>query len=261
MIRFTAILIAVCATVGLGSASATPRAPQPRPAPGLLRRRRRQTLPPITVSVPSTLRWTSSGPAFMLITDTALGGSVNSQAASGATYLKVGTYNLSLKVWAAWTIRIVPGVERPRSSAMDLSASAATAVASCPVYDPSVAPISSGRTPAGSSPSTAARGLSGSTPGQAWEAPAGPRRSHVVINASGTWTIGWKPLARRSGALGSRLCQPPSVLRDHEAATPTSRQRKSRRSSGVRDLAVEPCAGHGAGDRGDGERQRREREG
>ena len=33
---------------------------------------------------------------------------------SGATYLKPGAYNLTLKAWAAWTIRIVADVERPR---------------------------------------------------------------------------------------------------------------------------------------------------
>ena len=99
MLRLTAILIAVFATVGLGSANATPQTPAratDRPAFSGNADTRRS--PTITLSVPSTLRWTSSGPAFLLITDTALGGSISSQAASGATYLKPGAYNLTLKV-------------------------------------------------------------------------------------------------------------------------------------------------------------------
>lgn len=195
MIRFTAILIAVCASVGLGSASATPRAPSAvTGTPVFSGDGGAQTLPPITVSVPSTLRWTSSGPAFMLITDTALGGSVNSQAASGATYLKVGTYNLSLKVWAAWTIRIVPGVERPRSLGNGLVGFRGNGSRELP-------------------PFTTQRGtnLIWTNTGRVFTLDSGPwtlrinsqakrgkrqlgRGVHTfVINASGTWTIGWKP--------------------------------------------------------------------
>ena len=195
MLRFTAILIAVCATVGLGSASATPRMPATATeAPVFSGGAGARTLPRITISVPSTLRWTSSGPAFLLITDTALGGSVSSQVASGATYLKPGAYNLSLKAWAAWTIRIVAGVERPRPLGGGLIGFRGNGSRELPPFT----------TRRGTNLVWTNTGAFFSVDSGLWtlrissKAKRGKHQmglgTHAfVVNASGTWTIGWKP--------------------------------------------------------------------
>ena len=195
MIRLAAILIAVFASVGLGSAGAAPQTPATATeALAFSGNAGARTLPTITISVPSTLRWTSSGPAFLLITDTALGGSISSQAASGATYLKPGAYNLTLKAWAAWTIRIAAGVERPRSLGGRLIGFRGNGSRELP-------PFTTQRgtdlvwTNTGAAVQHRQRPLDsqGQLHGQAWEAPHGRGVHAFVVNASGTWTIGWKP--------------------------------------------------------------------
>lgn len=114
MIRFIATLIAVCATVGLGSAGATPRtAPSAAEGP-VFSGSDDRTLPPFTVSVPSTLRWTTNGPLFMITPEDLFGGGVISSARSGATFLSAGTHRLKLDAYGSWTVRIVKGVERPQ---------------------------------------------------------------------------------------------------------------------------------------------------
>jgi hypothetical protein len=195
VIRLAAILIAVFASVGLGSAGAAPRTPATATeALAFSGNASARTLPTITISVPSTLRWTSSGPAFLLITDTALGGSISSQAASGATYLKPGAYNLTLKAWAAWTIRIAAGVERPRSLGGGLIGFRGNGSRELPPFTSqrgtdliwtntgSLFSIDSGLWTLRVS-STAKRG----------KRHMGRGVHAFVVNASGTWTIGWKP--------------------------------------------------------------------
>jgi hypothetical protein len=188
------MLIVVCSTVGLGSASATPRTPSAATAPLVFSGSGDRTLPSITVSVPSTLRWTSNGPAFQVFTRTALGGSINSAAGSGATYLKAGTYQLEINAYAAWTMRIVPGAERPRSLGGGLIGFRGNGGRELP-------------------PFTTRRGtnLVWTNNGAFFRLDSGPftlaiksqakrGKRHLpsgshefVVNASGTWTIGWKP--------------------------------------------------------------------
>ena len=195
MIRFTVVLIAVFAALGLGSASATPRTPSTATGtPVFSGGAGARALPAITVSVPSTLRWTSSGPAFLLASDTALGGSVSSQAASGATYLQPGTYRLSLKAWAAWTIRVVAGVERPRSLGGGLVGFRGNGSRQLPPFT----------TRRGTDLVWTNTGGLFSIDSGLWTlrvssaAKRGKRHMGLgvhtfAVNASGTWTIGWKP--------------------------------------------------------------------
>ena len=195
MLRFTAILIAICATVGLGSAGAAPRTPATATEAVVFSGGAgARTLPRITISVPSTLRWTSSGPAFILITDTALGGSVSSAAASGATYLKPGSYTLTLKAWAAWTIRIGAGVERPRPLGGGLIGFRGNGSRELPPFT----------TRRGTTLVWTNTGALFSVDSGLWTlriSSKGKRGTHhmglgvhaFVVNASGTWTIGWKP--------------------------------------------------------------------
>jgi len=195
MLRLTTVLIAVFAAVGLGSASATPRAPSTAAEiPVFSGNAGARTLPRITLAVPSTLRWTSSGPAFLLITDTALGGSMSSEAGSGATYLKAGTYRLTLKAWAAWTIRIVAGAERPRSLGGGLIGFRGNGSRELP-------PFTTRRgtnliwtnTGALFSIDSGLWTLRVSSKAKRGKRQMGPGVHAFVVNASGTWTIGWKP--------------------------------------------------------------------
>lgn len=194
MLRFTAVLIAVFATVGLGSAGAAPRTSSAAAVGPSFSGSGDRTLPPITVAVPSTIRWTSSGPAFQVFTTTALGGSINSAAGSGATYLKPGTYQLEINAYAGWTLRIVTGVERPRSLGGGLIGFRGNGGRELPPFvtkrGTNLIWTNNGaffRVDSGpftlAIKSQAKRGKRHLSPG-----------SHeFVVNASGTWTIGWKP--------------------------------------------------------------------
>lgn len=115
MIRITATLIAVFATVGLGSAGATTSTLSASTVAPSWSGSGDKLLPTIKVAVPSTLRWTSSGPLFQIFSTDALGGAVNSAGRSGATFLDVGSHRLEINAYAGWTVRIVPGIERPQS--------------------------------------------------------------------------------------------------------------------------------------------------
>jgi hypothetical protein len=153
-----------------------------------------RALPAITVSVPSTLRWTSAGPAFLVATDTALGGTISSQAASGATYLQPGTYRLTLKAWAAWSIRIVAGVERPQPLGGGLIGFRGNGSRDLPPFT----------TRRGTTLIWTNTGGLFSIDSGLWTlrissaAKRGKRQMGLgvhsfKVNASGTWTIGWKP--------------------------------------------------------------------
>jgi hypothetical protein len=74
-----------------------------------------KTLPPFRVASASTLLWTNSGDIFQIFPKGLGGGGVNSQGRSGATYVRPGSYRLSVNALGSWTIRIVAGVERPRA--------------------------------------------------------------------------------------------------------------------------------------------------
>jgi hypothetical protein len=75
--------------------------------------RREKTLPPFQVKTATTLVWRNGGDIFQIFPKGLGGGSVNSQAHAGATYLPPGSYRLSVNAIGSWTIRIVAGVERP----------------------------------------------------------------------------------------------------------------------------------------------------
>ena len=133
-----------CAAVGLGSASAdsAKRLRHASRRADVLRQRATGRCPRFTPSVPSTLRWTSSGPAFLIASDAALiGGSVNSQARSGATYFPAATHQTRGEgVRAPGRSGSCRGSSAHGLSAADSSASAATATASCRRSRPAAAP-------------------------------------------------------------------------------------------------------------------------
>jgi len=195
MLRYTTVLIAVFVTVGLGSASATPQAPAGAATERTFSGSADKTLPPFTLPVPSTLRWTSNSPIFLILPSSSLmGGSVNSAARSGATFLPAGTHQLGVKSFASWTIRIVPGIERPRALGNGRVGFRGHGGRDLPPFtlrrgttlvwtsggqvfrlsgDPFMAPIKS----------QASRGTRRVTAGlHTW-----------TVNATGTWSVGWKP--------------------------------------------------------------------
>lgn len=194
MLRFTAILIAVCATVGLGSAGATSRTAQPAAAGPVFSGNGDQPLPAFTVSVPSTLRWTTKGPAFQIYSLDGLGGGVNASAPSGATFLNPGTHRLEVNAWTGWTIRVVKGVERPKSLGGGLVGFRGNGGRDLP-------PFTTRRstkliwTNSGALFRLASGPFSMTIRSQA----KGGKRSmgaglhEFEVNAIGSWTIGWKP--------------------------------------------------------------------
>jgi hypothetical protein len=91
-----------------------------------------KTLPPFTVSKPSTLFWTNNGGIFQTFPGGgSIHGTVNSQARSGWTYLPKGRYVLQVNA-------VGVGQSRSRTASSDLAASveahwvtAATGVSHC----------------------------------------------------------------------------------------------------------------------------------
>jgi hypothetical protein len=195
MLRFTTVLIAVFATVGLGSASATLQAPAGASAERTFSGSADKTLPPITLEVPSTLRWTSNSPIFLILPSSSLtGGSVNSAARAGATYLAAGPHQLGVKAFASWTIRIVPGIERPRAIGGGLVGFRGQGGRDLPPFT-----LKRGKTLVWTSGGQVFR-LSGDPFMAAIKSQAkrGTRSvaagSHTwTVNATGTWSVGWKP--------------------------------------------------------------------
>lgn len=195
MLRFTTVLIAVFATVGLGSANARLQAPTGSSTERTFSGSADMTLPPITLDVPSTLRWTSTSPIFLILPSSSLtGGSVNSAARAGATYLAAGTHQLGVKAFAGWTIRIVPGTERPRAIGGGLVGFRGQGGRDLPPFT-----LKRGKTLVWTSGGQVFR-LSGDpfmAPIKS-QAKRGTRRvaagSHTwTVNATGTWSVGWKP--------------------------------------------------------------------
>lgn len=72
-------------------------------------------LPPFQVTTPSTMLWKNTGEVFQTFSKGIDGANVNSAARNGATYLAPGSYRLNINAIGTWTIRIVPGAERPKS--------------------------------------------------------------------------------------------------------------------------------------------------
>lgn len=195
MIRFAALLFAICVAVGLGSASAL-SLPHSQAASGpIFSGNGGKSLPPFKIKVSSTLRWTNSGAIFQIFPKSTLGGgSVNSTARSGATYLVAGSYRLDVNAIGSWRIQITPGVERPQplgggrvgfrgNGGRDLPPFAirrgsnliwtnSGSIFQIFSDDFSVSVNSQGK-----------RGTSYMDAG----------RYQFTVNAIGTWTIGWKP--------------------------------------------------------------------
>jgi hypothetical protein len=73
-----------------------------------------QSLPPFRITHPSTLFWTSDGELFQIFPKGLGGGNVNSQARAGWTYMPSARYRLDVNAIGNWTIKVVPGVVRPR---------------------------------------------------------------------------------------------------------------------------------------------------
>jgi hypothetical protein len=76
-----------------------------------------KSLPPFRVSRSSTLFWTSGGSVFQIFSTGLGGGTVNSQARSGWTYMPPARYRLDVNAIGNWRIRVIAGVVRPQRMA------------------------------------------------------------------------------------------------------------------------------------------------
>lgn len=186
-----ALLLAVCASAVAASAGAAPSAP----AGPVFSGTGGKSLPLFRVKVPSTLRWTSSVPAFQLFPKRGTaGGTVSAKALSGATYLEPGSYRLDLLTRGAWTVRVAAGIERPRPLGGGLVGFRGNGARDLPPFTTrqrtSLVWTNSGTTFEVTSndfsvavSSHAKRGRSTMVAG----------RQRLSVNAVGTWTVGWKP--------------------------------------------------------------------
>jgi hypothetical protein len=188
VIRFAVILAGVCAAVALGSASAAPQAPGP-----VFSGNGDRLLPAFTVRVPSTLRWTTNGPIFQIFPRKKIGGGVNSTARSGATYLKPGTYRLEVNAYAAWGIRIT-GVEYPQPLGGGLVGFRGNGTRDLPPFTTrrgtNLIWTNSGAVFQVFS-SELSLSIGSSVKRGKHHMDAGSHE--LTVNASGSWTIGWKP--------------------------------------------------------------------
>ena len=123
-----------------------------------------------------------------------LGGGVNSTAHSGATFISPGTHRLAVNAWAAWTIRIVAGVERPQPLGGGLVGFRGDGARVLP-------PFSTRRagslvwTNSGALFRLDSGGFSWSISSQAkrGKRPLAAGLHELAINAIGSWTVAWKP--------------------------------------------------------------------
>ena len=165
MIRIAAVLLAVCATAGLGSARATPTAPSAAAPVPVFSGSRGRPLPGTTP--------------------------VNR---GHAAFLKAGPHRLDVYAWGPWTVRIVKGIERPQALGGGLIGFRGNGARELP-------------------PFTTKRGtkLVWTNNGALFRLESGPFSIFIssqakrgaraipaglheyVINALGTWTLGWKP--------------------------------------------------------------------
>lgn len=154
-----------------------------------------KTLPPFSVAVPSTMRWIASGGVFQTFpAGTSVNGSVNSQAASGWTYLPKGRYTLQVNAIGNWTIQVVPGIVRPKLAGGWASYSGNGGLQLPPFKLPRSEQVywtakgglfqifSSGFTGINVN-SQAGRGSTYATKGS----------QKLQVNALGAWTIRWRP--------------------------------------------------------------------
>ena len=197
MIRFAAILLAVCATAGLGSAAATPKVPSAPSAtpPGLVwSGSRGKPLPRFVLKEDSTLRWTMNGPGFQIINQDGNGGGVNSTAHSGAAFLKAGPHLIEVYSWGPWTVRVVKGIEHPQSLGGGFIGFRGNGGRELPPFT-----TKRGTKLVWTNNGTLFKLESGpfstfiSSQGKRGVRAIPPGLHEYVINALGTWTIGWKP--------------------------------------------------------------------
>jgi hypothetical protein len=74
-----------------------------------------RSLPPFRVTTPSTLFWRAGGGIFQIFSaGLSNDGTVNSQAASGWTYMPPGSYRLQVNAIGAWQLRVTAGVVYPK---------------------------------------------------------------------------------------------------------------------------------------------------
>ena len=111
-LRF-AFLALLAATAAMTATSAY-AAPHTQTGP-IFRGNGGETLPPFSVSAPSTLFWTNNGDIFQIFpSGSGSAGSVNAQSSKGWTYLPNGRYLLQINAVGDWTVKVVAGIVRPQ---------------------------------------------------------------------------------------------------------------------------------------------------
>ena len=190
MIGRTALLLAVCAGA-IGSAVAAPAAP----AGPVFSGSGGKSLPLFKVTVGSTLRWTSTVPAFQLFPKRGTaGGTVSAKALSGATYLEPGSYRLDVLTKGGWKISVASGIERPRPLGDGLVGFRGNGARDLPPFTTrrgtSLYWTNTGSTFELTSNDFSVAVSSHAKRGRSFMVRG---RQRLSVNAVGTWTVGWKP--------------------------------------------------------------------
>lgn len=154
-----------------------------------------KTLSPFRLTKPSTLRWQASGGIFQVFPAGLTGGSVNSQASSGATYLKPGRYKLTVNAIGSWVIRVAAGIERPQRLPGGFVGFTGNGGRDLPPFTVRRAGTLYWRAAGGlfqlfpddlDGPSVNSQGRRGTTYMEAGT-------HQLTVNALGSWTIWWRP--------------------------------------------------------------------
>jgi hypothetical protein len=114
MTRRSVLVLPAIALVALTAAVAVAAQPARQAGPSFSGNGSK-TLAPFRITSPSTLVWSNSGEIFQIFPKGLGGGSVNSAGHSGTTYVRAGSYQLTVNAIGTWRIRVVAGVQRPQS--------------------------------------------------------------------------------------------------------------------------------------------------
>jgi hypothetical protein len=178
----------------LSSASLQAATSMPEAAKISFRGNGARSLPPFRIGRPSTLFWTSSGSIFQLFPSGLTGGTVNSQARRGWTYLAPARYRYEVNALSAWTIRVVAGTIRPQRMSGGQIGYRGNGALDLPPFITRRNTTLVWRS-SGSIFQLFPKELSGVVNSQAHRGSTYlPRGKHTyTVNAIGSWTIAWRP--------------------------------------------------------------------
>jgi hypothetical protein len=191
----SAIAVALVGLVGASLASA--RTAHDASSTPTYRGNGGETLPPIRVTAPSTLLWAANGGLFSIFSNADTdGGTVNSTASKGWTYVTPGRYTLQINAIGNWAFRIVRGIEAPQKLSGGLIGYRGNGGLDLPPFrfarSEQVYWTNSGSL-FSIFDSNFSGGINVNSQGHSGSTYAGGGTHDVSVNAIGNWQIAWRP--------------------------------------------------------------------